>query len=124
VLRTEPTGPSYDTARYGPVPALDTVAVHDEETGALAVFAVNRGPDDLTIDLDLRALPDLTGVAHVTVEAGDHTNTLQEPDRVLPRDRDRPDVDGARSRVALPAASWNLLRYARPPMKTPEEIPS
>jgi alpha-L-arabinofuranosidase len=117
VLRTEPTTPSYDTARYGPVPALDTVAVHDEETGALAVFAVNRGSDDLVLDLDLRALPGLTGVAHVAVEAGtdpDAINTAQAPDRVSPRDRDTPEVDGARSRVRLAGASWNLLRFTHP----------
>src|SRR5688572_1063010 len=48
VLRTEPVGPSHETTRHGEVSSVDTVAVHDEETGALAVFAVNRGDSDLT----------------------------------------------------------------------------
>jgi alpha-N-arabinofuranosidase len=111
VLRTEPVGPSYETARYGVVPTLDTVAVRDDETGALAVFAVNRGPSELALELDLRGLPGVAGAAHVGIEAGDATNSVTDPDRVRPRDLERPTVDGGRSTVRLPAASWNLLRF-------------
>jgi alpha-L-arabinofuranosidase len=110
VLRTEPVGPSHDTARYGPVPSVDTVAVHDEETGALAVFAVNRGDTDLLLRLDLRAMPDLVGVEHLSIEAGDATNTAEAPDRVTPRVHEPPAADGVR----LTAASWNLIRFTHP----------
>ena len=40
----------YDTARYGAVPVVDAVATHDEDTGDVTVFAVNR---DLTEPVDL-----------------------------------------------------------------------
>ncbi len=115
VLRTEPVGPTYETKRYGEVPVLDTVAVHDEETGELAVFAVNRGPNDLPLDLDLRGLPGLRAVEHVTLAAGADpaaANTEAEPDRVTPREVTTPTLDGGRCSVALPACSWNLLRFA------------
>ncbi len=115
VLRTEPVSPTYETKRYGDVPVLDTVAVHDEETGALTVFAVNRGGTDLPLDLDLRGLPALRGLDHTSLAAGDDptaTNTEAEPERVTPRLLTTPTTDAGRSSVLLPAVSWNVLRFA------------
>ncbi|MBO4205464.1 arabinosylfuranosidase ArfA [Micromonospora echinofusca] len=115
VLRTEPVSPRYETAKYGDVPVLDTVAVHDESTDELTIFAVNRGPGDLPLDLDLRGLPTLDGVAHLTLAAGDDptaVNTEAEPDRVTPRMLPTPTGDGGRCTVRLPAVSWNVLRFA------------
>jgi len=117
VLRTEPTGPKHDTARHGEVSSVDTVAVRDEESGDLAVFAVNRGGTDIRLDIDLRGLPGLTGAEHLAIDAGaepDAVNTAAEPDRVVPRLRERPTVEGGRSAVPLAPASWNLIRYHLP----------
>jgi alpha-L-arabinofuranosidase len=114
VLRTEPVGPSHETARYGEVPTVDTVAVHDEEAGALAVFAVNRGDDEVLLDVDLRGWSAPIGVEHLTLAAGTDphaTNDPETPDRVVPRAAARPSVDGGRSPVRLAPASWNLIRY-------------
>lgn len=114
VLRTEPVCPGYETKRYGEVPVLDTVAVRDEESDELAVFAVNRGPDDLALDLDLRGLPRPSGRSHTALAAGTEpaaTNTEAEPERVTPRELSIPTVEGGRCTVALPACSWNLLRF-------------
>ncbi|MEU2612677.1 alpha-N-arabinofuranosidase [Micromonospora sp. NPDC007271] len=115
VLRTEPVSPTYPTRKYGDVPVLDTVAVRDEETGELSVFAVNRGSADLPLDLDLRGLPGLRAREHHTLAAGADpaaTNTEAEPERVTPRRLPTPTLDGGRCSVALPACSWNLLRFS------------
>ena len=48
------TPPMYETARYGEVPLVDAVATHDEEAGAVALFAVNRVADRAD---DARARP-------------------------------------------------------------------
>jgi len=117
VLRTEPVGPSHHTARYGEVSTVDTVAVHDEAAGALAVFAVNRGDADLQLDLDLRGWDGPTGVEQLTLDAGtapDAVNDIETPDRVVPHTAGRPTVEAGRSSVRLPAASWNLIRYELP----------
>jgi alpha-L-arabinofuranosidase len=115
VLRTEPVCDVYETAKYGDVPVLDMAAVHDEATGELAVFAVNRASDALPLDLDLRGLPAMVGQSHTTLAAGDDpaaTNTEADPDRVTPREVSTPTLDGGRCSVRLPAVSWNLLRFA------------
>ncbi|WP_372441614.1 alpha-L-arabinofuranosidase C-terminal domain-containing protein [Plantactinospora mayteni] len=122
VLRTEPIGPSHDTARHGEVSSVDTVAVHDEETGGLVVFAVNRGGTDIRLDIDLRGLPGLAGAEHLAIDAGtepDAVNTADDPDRVVPHPRERPSVDAGRSAVRLASASWNLIRYHLSTSETP-----
>jgi alpha-N-arabinofuranosidase len=118
VLRTEPVGPRHETTRHGSVPSVDTVAVHDPETGDVTVFAVNRGDTDLTFHLDLRGLGPLTGVEHLCIVAGDATNTVDSPDRVVPRPAERPVVDSGRSMVRLAAESWNVIRFTTKESRT------
>jgi alpha-L-arabinofuranosidase len=118
VLRTEPVCDVYETAKYGDAPVLDTVAVLDEATGELALFAVNRASDDVPLDLDMRGLPAMVGHSHISLAAGADpaaTNTEADPDRVTPRNLSAPTVDGGRCSVQLPAVSWNLLRFAPRP---------
>jgi alpha-N-arabinofuranosidase len=106
VLRTEPVGPSHETGRYGQVPSIDTVAVHDEERGTLALFAVNRSDRDVLLAADVH-VPGLAPAEHVSIVAGDETNTAEAPSRVTPRAEPVPAGGGIRLR----AASWNLIRY-------------
>ncbi|MFD0319176.1 arabinosylfuranosidase ArfA [Streptomyces flavalbus] len=116
VLRVEPDSPLVDTAKYGEVPALWATATHDEETGEVVLFAVNRDPDQpLTLTADLRALGAAPRVEeHLVLHDGDltATNTADHPDRVRPRPvPDTTTADGALT-VELPAVSWTMIRLA------------
>jgi alpha-N-arabinofuranosidase len=114
VLRTEPTTPTHHTDRYGDVSTVDTVAAYDEESRALAVFAVNRGDRDLTLDIDLRAFGQPEGGEHLAIDSADDPDAVNDPatpDRVTPIAHERPTVDSGRSSVRLRAASWNLIRF-------------
>lgn len=118
VLRTEPVTPTYETDKYGTVPVLDMTAVHDEEAGTVALFAVNRGTDDLELTVDLRAMPALTPAEHLCMTASTEpraVNTAEQPDQVTPRRRPDPRVDGAAISAVLPARSWNLVRLEANP---------
>lgn len=54
VLRVPVRVETYETARYGPVPLVDAVATHDAETGAVALFLVNRSTSNATpVEVDL-----------------------------------------------------------------------
>ena len=47
-------GPTYEAGARGEVPVLDVSASHDEETGAVSLFLVNRGTSqDLEVEIDL-----------------------------------------------------------------------
>ncbi|RMI41950.1 arabinosylfuranosidase ArfA [Streptomyces triticirhizae] len=108
--------PRYDTVKYGEVPLVDAVATHDPETGALAVFAVNRDTErPVTLDLDLRAFEGSLGEGRLRVLHGDGdphvVNDARDPERVLPAEGPavRP-VDG-RAGVTLPPVSWSVLTF-------------
>jgi alpha-N-arabinofuranosidase len=103
----------YEAAVQGEVPVLDAVAVHDEETCAVTLFAVNRDQGrELAIDVDLRAFPGLTGGEHVAVHDADPdaVNSAEQPDRVMPRRLDPPKVIDGHATVILPPLSWNMVR--------------
>ncbi len=113
VLQVVVRAPTYETATYGEVPVVDAVATHDEPTGDLALFAVNRSQtDSVELTLGLRAFPGLrVGEASVLADR-DHlaVNTMDQPDRVRPREHPDAVIDEERLRIVLPPVSWNAVR--------------
>ncbi|MFG1989365.1 alpha-N-arabinofuranosidase [Actinoplanes sp. NPDC048988] len=95
VLRPALTAPAMTTGRYGEVPAADAVATHDEQTGDLTIFVVNRGTEPLPLSLDLRAFPRHRLARHFTLTG----ETAVSP----------------ASELVLPPVSWHALCL------TPEE---
>jgi alpha-L-arabinofuranosidase len=119
VLRAAVTAPTMVTGSFGDVPVLDAVATHDERTGELTIFAVNRGTEAVPLELDLRAFPGLRAGERIELAEADPSivNSAAAPDRVRPRTEEMPALDGGRATVHLPAVSWHALRF------TPEEKP-
>lgn len=119
VLRSVLTSPTYATARYGEVPLVDAVAVHDPDPGSLTVLAVNRSQgDDVTLEVGLRSFGDpgtFEVVEALTLSHDDHTwsATADDATSVLPRANPSAEVAGADARVVLPPVSWTLLRLGR-----------
>ncbi|HEX8347081.1 MAG TPA: alpha-N-arabinofuranosidase [Actinoplanes sp.] len=115
VLRSEIKAPTYETARYGAAPVIDTVATYDEEQARLTVFTVNRHPSEaVTFEVDLRAFPGAR-LEHATVLADDDwraANTMDEPDRVTPQPHGDAQVADSGLRAVLPPVSWNVFQLA------------
>ncbi|HET9141972.1 alpha-N-arabinofuranosidase [Actinophytocola sp.] len=117
VLRVEPTGPVLNTAAHGEVPALDAVATHDPETGAVSLFAVNRHlTEPLTLHADVRALGEIrrTGAQIIAGPDPHAVNDRANPDRVLPRPLEVPPPEDGRLTLTLPPVSWGVVTLARP----------
>ncbi|MFG2472291.1 alpha-N-arabinofuranosidase [Streptomyces canus] len=116
VLQVNVDSPVYATGKFGDVPLLQATAVLDEATGAVTVFAVNRGQSDaLPLEIDLRGFDDLTRVVEHSVLCDpdpDAHNTLAEPERVTPTAADGTVLTGGTLRATLPALSWNVIRLA------------
>ncbi|OOC53045.1 MULTISPECIES: arabinosylfuranosidase ArfA [Nocardiopsis] len=112
VLRAEVTAPVQETDRYGEVPVVDSVVTSDPDTGRAALFVVNRSTDQpVTLDADLRGLAP-TGVARALTLANDDVyaaNTMENPDRVTPRDNKSAHLDAGRLSVTLPPVSWTVV---------------
>jgi len=107
VLRVALDSPVMPAGRYGEASAVDAVATHDEETGALTVFAVNRSTEEVRLELDLRAFPKHRPSGQIELAEDDPQliNTMGAPDRVVPKSR-----PGGTS-VVLPPVSWHALSF-------------
>ncbi|PRX46182.1 alpha-N-arabinofuranosidase [Prauserella shujinwangii] len=115
VLRVEPAGPTYETSWMGEVPVMDATAVHDEETGTVTLFAVNRDQHQpLALSVDVRSLPNLEIGEHRALfdDDPDATNTADRPDRVTPTRLADVQVTDGTVTVVLPALSWNMVSFA------------
>jgi alpha-L-arabinofuranosidase len=116
VLTARTTSPTAATRRYGDVPLVDTAATYDEETGVLAVFAINRHRSHpIDLDVDVRAFPEWNTVEATTLSDIDPTahNTRDEPDRVSPRRLTGAQIVDGHLKVGLPPLSWTVLRLLR-----------
>jgi alpha-N-arabinofuranosidase len=105
--------PHYESAPHGDTPLIDAVATHDHETGETAVFVVNRSIDDaVLLSVDTSAFTTYEVVEH-TVLADDDiraVNTMESPDRIVPRPGARPQSTDRGVDIVLPPVSWNMLR--------------
>ena len=122
VLRTEPVVGVYDTARYGDVPLVDTVATLDDESGALALLVVNRSLDaEIVLDVDLRSVPGLEVAEHLVLCDDDTSavNSAEAPDRVRPRPGTGADLRDGRLAVPLPPVSWTVISLRPKPTDRP-----
>ena len=116
VLRVEPRGPVYETARYGEAPVIDAVATHDAESGEVTVFVVNRSrTEGVELTVALTGFGAGLRVAESWTLADDDlsaANTADQPDRVVPRPAESVAVDGGVLRATLPPVSWTAIRLA------------
>ncbi|HHY51382.1 MAG TPA: alpha-N-arabinofuranosidase, partial [Alphaproteobacteria bacterium] len=107
--------PGYDAEVADNVPFVDISGVHNEEEGVLTFFAVNRhGSETLELSVRLEGFT-ATGIAdhqvmqHARLEA---TNTLKNPDEVVPRKGSGATVAEGVLSVRLPPHSYQMVRVA------------
>jgi alpha-N-arabinofuranosidase len=114
VLRVELQSPTYETAKYGEVPVLDAVATHDPDTGEVSVFIINRDqtePVEVAVPLAAFARP-LTVAEAWTLADEDlyAANTVDNPDRVVPKPSTTAKVEDNILKLTLPPVSWTAIR--------------
>jgi alpha-L-arabinofuranosidase len=115
VVRIEPTTPTYETTKYGPVPFADAVATHDVESRQTVLFVVNRSVDQaVELDADVRGVRAGVLVEAVTLTDRDvqATNTEEQPNRVIPRALDGATLTDGALHAVLPPVSWSMLRLS------------
>lgn len=112
VLRVEITAPDVATEVYGSVPVVDAVATHDEESGRLAVFCVNRGTAaSVPVRVHLSAFGPLQVAVATVLGGGDPRacNDSGATDRVQPQELRDVQVDGQELRFVLPPVCWAVV---------------
>ncbi len=112
--------PTYADKEFDAVPCLEAVAVHDPESEALTVFAVNRSLEEaLNLEGDARGFADYRVVEHLLLTHPDlkATNSFAQPDNIAPRPNGDASLKEGRLSASLPPASWNVIRLEKSPAK-------
>lgn len=113
-LRLVTESPKYDTSLYTDVEIVDSAAVYNEEKGELTVFAVNRGEEPVSYELDIRDFGGVDVVEHIVMSHDrlNAVNTSDNPYEVKPRTGGNTAVDGGKAASVLAPFSWNVMRFA------------
>lgn len=116
VLQTLVESPTYETKKYGTVDCVDCVAVFNDQTDEVVVFAVNKDLDeDIGLTVSLRQFAEYGIKEHVILNHEDlyAVNTEAEPDNVVPvRCQDSRVEDGV-LKATLRSKSWNMIRLGK-----------
>jgi alpha-N-arabinofuranosidase len=111
VLRGPVSCDRYDSKEYTDVPWLETVTVHNEEKGELAVFAVNRNlTESLELEANVYGFEKYRFAEHIVLRNDDLkavNSAIGENVKPLVLSQGR--YDGARLEISLPPASWNVI---------------
>jgi alpha-N-arabinofuranosidase len=116
VLQAVISSPQYDTEEYTDVPLLEATAVAGDENEELTIFAVNRDPDQpLLLEGRLGQFVDYKVVEHIVLEHEDlkAKNTREQPDNVVPHNREDARMEEGFLRAVLPRLSWNVIRMKK-----------
>jgi alpha-N-arabinofuranosidase len=117
-LRLAVRSPGYDAEAADNVPYLDIAGVSDEEGGTLTFFAVNRhGRENLDIEISLQGYADPRIIDHQVVANAEleASNTLKNPDAVVPRKGSRAAVKDNAVAALLPPYSYQMIRVSAAP---------
>ncbi|MEB0222310.1 alpha-L-arabinofuranosidase C-terminal domain-containing protein, partial [Pseudomonas sp. AB12(2023)] len=109
VLKPRIDAGTYDTALYGAAPLVDAVATFDAETGASAVFLVNRSQtESIQVSIDVSGLDATFLTEAVTLHDADvyARNTLADQNRVGLKPLDGVLLTEGVLTVILPPVSW------------------
>lgn len=108
--------PVYDSKDFTDVPYLDTIAVMNEETEELTIFAVNKDLEDsLTVEFDIRNFVNYSIVEHIVLENENllAANTENSPYNVKPHNKGNAVLKDGYILTQLAKHSWNVIRLAK-----------
>lgn len=113
-MDTKINAPMYETKAFGDVPFIEAVAVLNEETTEITIFAVNRNQDEsLALQANLNGFEGYKVKEHIVLESKDPkaVNSAEHPDTVVPHIVEVVHEDDIIA--VLPKLSWNVIRLQR-----------
>jgi alpha-N-arabinofuranosidase len=118
VLRLKINTPTFETKAHGDIPHLLATAIHNPETGEVAIFALNRSTEAaMDLSVDLRGLGE--GLKIVSATELHHADlkcvNTRDDEAIRPVSNDSAKVSGPAFSASLKPQSWNVfaLKAAR-----------
>jgi alpha-N-arabinofuranosidase len=112
VLRAKVDTPGFAAGDHAAAPLLIASVVHDPETRAATIFALNRSTsEEIELSAELRGvgarmLAETAELRHFDLKA---VNSGSAPDTVAPRPHENVHVDGERLTARLRPLSWSMF---------------
>ena len=117
VLNPAISCPQYDSKDFSGVPFLESVAVHNADSGELTLFAVNRSTEEeLELTAKLRGFENHRLVEHTVLTNPDlkAVNT-ESKENVYPSNCTTSELEAGNLHAKLPKLSWNVIRMSTTP---------
>lgn len=108
--------PKHATAKHDEITDIDSVAVYNEETEEVTIFAVNRNlQEDIELTTDVRCFEGYRIKEHIVMEHEDlkAVNSLTQQNVYPVSADDRSRMDGGIAVSLLKKASWNVIRLGK-----------
>lgn len=115
-LKTITKGTKHKTNCRDEISDIESVAVYNEETEEVVVFAVNRNiEEDCELTIDMRSFSDYSLLEHIVMENDDlkATNSLLKENVFPVTKNERTTVDNGVVTSILHKASWNVIRFSK-----------
>jgi alpha-N-arabinofuranosidase len=113
VLRTKVDTGTYGTATRADLPFILSSVVHDSQTGAVTVLALNRHTaDEIELEVELRGFDTarkVTGATELHHKNLKATNSMDATDEVAPKKLSEVAIAGQVLRAKLKPLSWNVI---------------
>ena len=112
VLRTKLESPTFSTKTHPDVPCVLASVLHDPESGAVNILALNRHTtDEIELEVELRGLgkrkvASAAELHHTDLKA---INSKTATDEVAPKSRGDVTINGETLKVKLKPLSWNVI---------------
>jgi len=107
--------PKHATKKHDEITDIESVAVYNEETEELTIFAVNRNlEEDLQLVTDVRGMEGYRVLEHLVLEHDDlKAVNAAGMERVKPQRVSQSETDAGVMMSLLHKASWNVIRLGK-----------
>jgi alpha-N-arabinofuranosidase len=115
VLETVIECETYEDEKYGAVPYIEGIAVYNDETADLTLFAVNKHEGKCALECDLEGFEDYTVEEHIVLSHEDifAVNTVDNQENVKPHTVDTTVIENGSLKSSLEGYSWNVIRMKK-----------
>jgi alpha-N-arabinofuranosidase len=114
VLNLQVNSPGYEVSGMGQVPYLDVAGTVSAEDGKISLFVLNR---DLSkahaIEVNWQDNAPSRALSAVLLTGDDlkASNSFDAPQRVSPRNLDKPSIAGGRTKFEVPPRSYTVIQW-------------
>jgi alpha-N-arabinofuranosidase len=115
VLNLLVQSPTYEVSKMGDVPYVDVAGTVNSDDGKISLFVLNRDlskPHQVEVNWEDKAPGAVVSSMLLTGDDLKAVNSFDAPQRVVPRDFEKPSASGSRTTVEVPPRSYAVIQWS------------